>query len=171
MASPKILEEGVSGVGWERAGGKGEVHPGVARRGLVDVWLVDYEEDLCLILASRAFNQESGPVSERSLDFEGSLNRKALLLTFFGLLRVTLVIPGTCFRPNLAMDFLAFFSLRECTVTLDPAGTPDSPSPPASASESELLEASSTSAPFLVGGSSGSSSMRGFDILEQICCS
>ena len=38
-------------------------------------------------------------------------------LTFFGLLRVTLVIPGTCFKPSLAIDFLAFFSLRECTVT------------------------------------------------------
>ena len=92
-------------------------------------------------------------------------------LTFFGLLNVTLVIPETCFSPSLAMDFRAFFSLRECTVTDEPAGTPDSPSPPApsSASESELLEASSTSAPFLAGGSSGSSSMRGFDIVEQIC--
>ena len=92
-------------------------------------------------------------------------------LTFFGLLNVTLVMPGTCFNPSFAIDFLAFFSLRECTVTLDPAGMPDSPSPPAASasSESELLEASSTSAPFLVGGSSGSSSMRGFDILEQEC--
>ena len=92
-------------------------------------------------------------------------------LTFFGLLNVTLVMPGTCFSPSFAIDFLAFFSFRECTVTLDPAGMPDSPSPPAASasSESELLEASSTSAPFLAGGSSGSSSMRGFDNLEKGC--
>ena len=89
--------------------------------------------------------------------------------TFFGLLNVTLVMPGTCFNPNFAIDFLAFFSFRECTVTLDPAGMPESPSPPATSasSESELLEASSISAPFLAGGSSGSSSIRGFDIVDQ----
>jgi len=41
-------------------------------------------------------------------------------------------------------------------------------SPPAASpsSESELLDASSTSAPFLEGGSSGISSMRGFDIVN-----
>ena len=87
-------------------------------------------------------------------------------LTFLGLLKVTLVIPGTCFKPNFAIDFLAFFSLRECTWTEDPAGMPDSASPVASTSESELLSASPTSAPFLAGGSSGSSSMRGFDIVN-----
>ena len=32
--------------------------------------------------------------------------------TFFGLRMVTLVIPGTGFKPNLAIAFLAFFSLR-----------------------------------------------------------
>ena len=92
--------------------------------------------------------------------------------TFFGLLSVTLVMPGTCFKPSFAIDFLAFFSFRECTVTDDPAGMPDSPPSPVAASpssESELLEASSTSAPFLFGGSSGSSSIRGFDILGWIC--
>ena len=88
------------------------------------------------------------------------------ILTFLGLLRVTLVMPGTCLSPSFPMDFLAFFSLREWTVTEDPAGMLESPSPPAASasSESELLDASSTSAPFLAGGSSGSSSMRGFDM-------
>lgn len=92
-------------------------------------------------------------------------------LTFLGLLNVTLVIPGTCFKPSLAIAFLAFFSLRECTATDEPAEIPASPSPPAaSTSESELSEASSTSAPFLAGGSSGNSSMRGFDILASWSC-
>ena len=77
---------------------------------------------------------------------------------------MTLLIPGTCFNPSLAIALRAFFSLRECTVTLDPGMTPASP---VSTSESELLDASSTSAPFLAGGSSGSSSIRGFDILVK----
>lgn len=87
-------------------------------------------------------------------------------LTFFGLLSVTRVMPGTCFNPSLAIDFRAFFSLREWTWIDDPAGIPASASPVTAScsSESELLEASSTSAPFFAGGSSGSSSIRGFDI-------
>ena len=99
-----------------------------------------------------------------------ALNLCKLELTFFGLRSVTLVIPGTCFNPNFAILFLAFFSLRECTVTAEPAGMPDS-SPSAlpvssPSSESELLSASSTSA-FLLGGSSGNSSMRGFDMMAS----
>ena len=87
-------------------------------------------------------------------------------LTFFGLRSVTLVIPGTCFKPSFAIDFRAFFSLRECTWTDEPAPGPASP---VSTSESELLDASSTSAPFFAGGSSGSSSILGLDMLKDYC--
>ena len=86
------------------------------------------------------------------------------MLTFLGLRSVTLLMPGTCFRPSLAIDFRAFFSFLECTVTVEPAGIPPSP---ASTSESELLEASLTSAPLPMGSSSGSSSIRGFAIFTE----
>ncbi len=59
------------------------------------------------------------------------------------------------------MDFRAFFSLREWT-TAPPAGIPLSP---VSTSESELSDPSSSAVTFLVGSSSGSSSIRGFDML------
>lgn len=84
--------------------------------------------------------------------------------TPFGLLKVTRVIPGTCFRPNLPIAFLAFFSLRLWTATAEPAGMLASPSPPASLSESDELDASSAVV-FLVGSSSGSSSILGFDMM------
>lgn len=97
------------------------------------------------------------------------VDSKMLKPTFFGLLKVTLVMPGTCFNPSFAIDFRAFFSLREWTWIEDPAGIPVSPSAPAASgsSESELLDASSTSAPFFAGGSSGSSSIRGFDMVRR----
>ena len=80
--------------------------------------------------------------------------------TFFGRRRVTRVIPGTCFKPNLAMDLRAFFSLREWTATADPAGiSPPSPSPVSDSSEDSW---SSTST-FLT-CSSVISSIRGSDI-------
>lgn len=88
-------------------------------------------------------------------------------LTFFGRLKVTRVIPGTCFKPSFAIDLRAFFSLREWTWIPEPDGSsvsPASPASPASTSETELLEASSTSVALLAGVSSGSSSIRGFDI-------
>src|SRR5204863_744782 len=88
---------------------------------------------------------------------------KNQIFTFLGRLSVTRVIPGMCFSPNFAIALRAFFSLRECTVTVEPAGMAVSPA--ASASDSELSDASSTSAPSL-GGSSGSSSMRGLDIMD-----
>ena len=62
------------------------------------------------------------------------------------------------------MALRAFFSFREWTVTVDPA--PGPPLSPASISESELLDASSTPA-FVVGASSGSSSILGFDMAER----
>jgi len=89
--------------------------------------------------------------------------------TPFGLLNVTLVMPGTCFKPSLPIAFRAFFSLRLWTATLEPAGIVASPSFPASTSESEELEASSSAvAPFLAvdGISSSSSSILGFAILN-----
>lgn len=72
------------------------------------------------------------------------------------------MIPGTLVRPSFAIDLRAFFSLRECTIA-PPEGM--LPSSPASTSESELSDPSSSAVTFLVGSSSGSSSMRGFDIL------
>lgn len=84
-------------------------------------------------------------------------------LTFFGLLKVTLVMPGTLVRPSFAIDFRAFFSLRECTIA-PPAGSPS----PVSTSESELSEPSSSAVTVLVGSSSGSSSIRGFDMLSDM---
>jgi hypothetical protein len=74
---------------------------------------------------------------------------------------VTLVIPGTLVRPSLAIDLRAFFSLREWTI-VPPAGRPLSP---VSTSESELSDPSSSAVTFFVGSSSGSSSIRGFDML------
>jgi hypothetical protein len=88
-------------------------------------------------------------------------------LTPFGLLRVTRVMPGTCFNPNLPIAFRAFFSLRLWTATAAPAGMFASPSPVGSGSESEELDASSAVV-FLVGSSSGSSSILGFDILGPV---
>ena len=96
--------------------------------------------------------------------------------TPLGLRNVTLVMPGTCFKPSLPMAFRAFFSLRLWTATLEPAGMVASPSLPASTSESEELDASSSAvAPFLVvsGASSSISSILGFAILNgegALCC-
>lgn len=92
--------------------------------------------------------------------------RKHGELTFFGLLRVTLVIPGTLVKPSLAIDLRAFFSLREWTIAPAPAGRPS----PASASDSELSDPSSSAVTCFVGSSSGSSSMRGFDMLGVYAC-
>lgn len=71
------------------------------------------------------------------------------------------MIPGTLVRPSLAIDLRAFFSLREWTIA-PPAGRPLSP---VSTSESELSDPSSSAVTFFVGSSSGSSSIRGFDML------
>lgn len=72
------------------------------------------------------------------------------------------MIPGTLTRPSFAIDLRAFFSLRECTIA-PPAGIPPSP---VSTSESELSDPSSSAVTFLeMGSSSGSSSIRGFDML------
>lgn len=144
------------------------IHPSITWRGFVDVGLIDDEEDLSTYGLVDCDSSSNGPtITPGQIGLRLAKLPSKLQLTFFGLLKVTLVIPGTCFRPSLAIDFRAFFSLRECTCTEDPAGIPDSPSPPATSgsSESELLEASSTSAPFFVGGSSGSSSIRGLDIV------
>ena len=86
-------------------------------------------------------------------------------LTPFGLFKVTRVMPGTCFRPSLPIALRAFFSFRLWTATADPAGIEASPSPAPSASESDELDASSAWV-FLVGSSSGSSSILGFDMME-----
>lgn len=107
------------------------------------------------------------------LPFEDSvvmrLPRRKCSLTPFGLRRVTLVMPGTCFKPSLPMAFRAFFSLRLWTATAEPAGIVASPPSPASLSESDELSSPASSAvapPFLVSGSSsGSSSILGFDIV------
>jgi hypothetical protein len=72
------------------------------------------------------------------------------------------VMPGTLTRPSLVMALRAFFSLREWTIA-PPAGIPVSP---VSTSESELSDPSSSAVTFLeTGSSSGSSSIRGFDML------
>jgi hypothetical protein len=72
-----------------------------------------------------------------------------VILTPFGRLSVTLVMPSTCFKPSFAIAFLAFFSFLEWIATELPAGMVASPPSPASTSESELASlASSTSAPF-----------------------
>jgi hypothetical protein len=86
--------------------------------------------------------------------------------TFFGRLKVTLVMPGTLIKPSLAIDFLAFFSLREWTTAVAPPGMLDSP---ASISESESSDASSSTLTFLTTSSSASSSMRGLDMVKFIC--
>jgi len=88
-------------------------------------------------------------------------------LTPLGRRRVTRVMPSTCFRPSLAMAFLAFFSLREWIATVDPAGIEGSPLSTSTSDSSEEVAASSTSTVFLT-GSSGSSSMRELDMLAGV---
>ena len=78
-------------------------------------------------------------------------------------------MPGTCFKPNLPMAFRAFFSFRLWTATAEPAGMVASPSPAASGSESDELDASSAVV-FLVGSSSGSSSILGFAMMVEWQC-
>jgi len=87
------------------------------------------------------------------------------VLTFFGRLRVTRVIPSTRVRCSFSMAFRAFFSLREWMTAVEPAGALASP---ASISESSLLSSSCSSTVAFLGSSSGSSSTRGFAILAPI---
>jgi len=83
-----------------------------------------------------------------------------------GLRKVTRVMPVICFRPSLARALRAFFSPRECTLTLLPAGmdAPWSPWSPWSwpACESSESESASSTVGWLTGASSVISSI--FDI-------
>lgn len=98
-------------------------------------------------------------------EFAMSTQTRLGILTFFGLLRVTLVIPGTLVKPSLAIDLRAFFSLREWTTVVLPAGILS----PVSSSESESSDPSSSAVAFFSGtSSSGSSSTRGFAILNEL---
>ena len=84
--------------------------------------------------------------------------------TFFGRRRVTRVMPGTCFKPNFAIDFLAFFSLREWMATADPAGI----SPPSISPASDSSEESWFSSSTCLACSSVISSMRELDMVAVV---
>ena len=126
------------------------LHPRVACGRLVDIRVIDDEKNLAMLSFERC-SASSAP-AEVLVRFNGSWTG----LTFFGRRRVTRVIPVTCFKPSLAMALRAFFSFLEWIWTVEPPG----PAASTSGSESELLDASSTSA-FFVGSSSGSSSILG----------
>jgi hypothetical protein len=70
------------------------------------------------------------------------------------------VIPVICFRPSLASALRAFFSPREWTLTLDPAGIVSAWSPWSwPAWESSESDSASSTVGWFVGVSSGSSSI------------
>lgn len=114
-------------------------------------------------LKCRSLQAPSPPApSASNLQILSAIYIKREILTFFGLLKVTLVIPGTFVRASLEINLRAFFSLREWTIWVPPVAPPS----PVSISESEpLSDASSSAVTFLVGSSSGSSSIRGFDMM------